>query len=50
MKVFAKSIREGGEQLIPYRQFIDVAKSTFSIEEFLKIKNVVKIGEWNYVS
>lgn len=44
-KVFAKSIREGGEPPIPYEQLIGVTKSTFAAVESMRERNAVNIGE-----
>ena len=43
-KVFAKSIRDGGEPPIPYEQLIGVTKSTFAAVESLRSNSPVKIG------
>ena len=42
-KVFAKSIREGGEPPIPYEQLIGVTKATFAVVELVRIGNKVDI-------
>jgi predicted dehydrogenase/threonine dehydrogenase-like Zn-dependent dehydrogenase len=42
-KVFAKSIREGGEPPIPYEQLIGVTKSTFAAVESLRKQEIIKI-------
>jgi hypothetical protein len=39
----AKSIREGGEPLIPYEQLIGVTKATFSVLEALRTGEVTGI-------
>jgi len=44
-KVFAKSIREGGEPPISYEQLIDVIRSTFAALKSLKTKTTVMMGE-----
>lgn len=43
-KVFAKSIREGGEPPIPYEQLIGVTKATFAAVESLRIHQTVNIS------
>jgi predicted dehydrogenase len=43
MRVFAKSIREGGEPPIPYEQLIGVTKSTFAAVESIRSKSMVRI-------
>ncbi len=42
-KVFAKSIREGGEPPIPYVQLIGVTQSTFAAVESLRAQETIKI-------
>ena len=41
-KVFAKSIREGGEPPIPYEQLIGVSRSTFAAVESLKEAKLIQ--------
>ncbi|MEO8357342.1 MAG: bi-domain-containing oxidoreductase [Chloroflexota bacterium] len=43
-KVFAKSIREGGEPPIPYEQLIGVTRSTFAAVESLRKQEAIKFG------
>jgi len=43
-KVFAKSIREGGEPPIPYEQLIGVTKSTFAAVESLRKQETIKLS------
>ena len=43
-KVFAKSIREGGEPPIPYEQLIGVTKSTFAAVESLRKQEPIEIS------
>jgi predicted dehydrogenase len=43
-KVFAKSIREGGEPPIPYEQLIGVTRATFAAVESLRKKETVEIS------
>ena len=43
-KVFAKSIREGGEPPIPYEQLFDVTKATFAALESLRTKQTVELS------
>jgi predicted dehydrogenase len=43
-KVFARSMREGGEPPIPYEQLIGVTKATFATVESLRNKETVKIS------
>jgi predicted dehydrogenase len=42
-KVFAKAIREGGEQPIPYEQLIGVTKATFAAVESLRKRESIKL-------
>jgi predicted dehydrogenase/threonine dehydrogenase-like Zn-dependent dehydrogenase len=42
-RVFAKSIREGGEPPIPYEQLIGVTKSTFAVMESLRNRKTIEI-------
>ena len=42
-KAFVKSIRDGGEPLIPYEQLIGVTKSTFAAVESVKTAKIVTI-------
>jgi hypothetical protein len=42
-KVFARSIREGGERPIPYEQLIGVTKSTFAAVESIRIGSKINI-------
>ena len=41
-KAFVKSIREGGESPIPYKQLIGVTKSTFAAVESLRTMQNIK--------
>jgi predicted dehydrogenase/threonine dehydrogenase-like Zn-dependent dehydrogenase len=43
-KVFAKTIREGGEPPIPYEQLIGVTKATFAAVESLRKQETIKFG------
>jgi predicted dehydrogenase/threonine dehydrogenase-like Zn-dependent dehydrogenase len=43
-KVFAKSIREGGEPPIPYEQLIGVTKSTFAAVESLRKQERIELS------
>ena len=43
-KVFAKSIREGGQPPIPYEQLIGVTRATFAAVESLRKKETVEIS------
>ncbi len=43
-KVFAKSIREGGEPPIPYEQLIGVTKSTFAAVESLRKQETIEFS------
>jgi len=43
-KVFAKSIREGGQPPIPYEQLIGVTKSTFAAVESLRKQETIEIS------
>src|SRR5215207_8644711 len=43
-KVFAKTIREGGEPPIPYVQLIGVTRSTFAAVESLRKQETIKIS------
>jgi predicted dehydrogenase/threonine dehydrogenase-like Zn-dependent dehydrogenase len=42
-RVFAKSIREGGEPPIPYEQLIGVTKCTFAVMESLRNRKTIEI-------
>jgi predicted dehydrogenase/threonine dehydrogenase-like Zn-dependent dehydrogenase len=42
-RVFAKSIREGGEPPIPYEQLIGVTKSTFAVMESMRNRKTIEI-------
>ena len=44
-RVFAKAIREGAAQPIPYEQLIGVTKSTFAAVESLRERKPVQIKE-----
>ena len=43
-KIFAKSIREGGEPPIPYEQLIGVTKATFAVVESLRKQETIAIS------
>ena len=43
-KVFARSLREGGEPPIPYEQLIGVTKDTFAAVESLRKQATFKIS------
>ena len=43
-KVFAKSVREGGEPPIPYEQLVGVTKATFAAVESLRKQETIKIS------
>ena len=43
-KIFAKSIREGGEPPIPYKQLIGVTKATFAVVESLRKQETIAIS------
>jgi predicted dehydrogenase len=43
-KVFAKTIREGGEPPIPYEQLIGVTKSTFAAVESIRKQETIRIS------
>jgi predicted dehydrogenase len=43
-KVFAKTIREGGEPPIPYEQLIGVTRATFAAVESIRTQETIKIS------
>jgi predicted dehydrogenase len=43
-RVFARTIREGGEPPIPYEQLIGVTKSTFAAVESLRKQETIKVS------
>jgi predicted dehydrogenase/threonine dehydrogenase-like Zn-dependent dehydrogenase len=43
-KVFAKTIREGGEPPIPYKQLIGVTKATFAAVESLRKQETIRLS------